>query len=300
VIRYSAEYVNRMTETAINPSSTADAEAGCPQRFPIAENLCPVLRNDWVNPEYKLLALAAGPVALAVRPGQFFHLACPSIGADEPLLRRPMSVYRIEPELREIQFLYKIQGSGTRGLASLAAGDKLDAFGPLGHGFDVPPGTRHVLLVARGVGLATLAPLARQAVAAGAATTAILSARRDELMMSQDYLRRSGAEVHAVTDDGGNSDVASVEALIRGIHAERPVDLLATCGSNRLLLLLQRLGKEHGIAGQVALEQHMGCALGMCYACVRPVRIAVDGDAVTYRRVCWDGPVFDLQEVVSW
>lgn len=289
-----------MVEAAINRSPAAELQGADPLRFPIAENLCPVLSNDWVNSEYKLLTVAAGPVALAARPGQFFHLACPPVGADEPLLRRPMSVYRIEPELREIQFLYKIEGSGTRGLASLVAGDKLDAFGPLGHGFDVPAEARHVLLLARGVGLATLAPLARQAIAVGAATTAILSARRDELLMSQDYLRQSGAKVHAVTDVARNSDAGSVEALIRAIHAERPIDLFATCGSNRLLFLLQRLGKELGIAGQVAIEQHMGCALGMCYACVKPVRVAAGSDVVTYRRVCWDGPVFDLQEVVSW
>ena len=39
------------------------------------------------------------------------------------------------------------------------------------------PETRHVLLVARGVGMATMAPLAESAQAAGARVTAILSAR---------------------------------------------------------------------------------------------------------------------------
>jgi dihydroorotate dehydrogenase electron transfer subunit len=36
----------------------------------------------------------------------------------------------------------------------------------------------------------------------------------------------------------------------------------------------------------------------MCFACVRAFR-AVDGKE-DYRRVCWDGPVFDLREALPW
>ena len=45
------------------------------------------------------------------------------------------------------------------------------------------------------------------------------------------------------------------------------------------------------------LAQQMACALGMCLCCVRPIRA---GDHVVHERVCWDGPVFDLQTVISW
>ena len=59
----------------------------------------------------------------------------------------------------------------------------------------------------------------------------------------------------------------------------------------------QRLSQEHGIPGQVALEQQMACGLGMCFCCVREFRVH---GTVVHRRVCWDGPVFDLLEAVSW
>ena len=269
-------------------------------RFAVRDVRAAVVSNHWVNGEYKLLVIEAGDAALAARPGQFFHLACPSTGADQPLLRRPMSIYRIDRAAAEVRFLYKVQGAGTRGLATLAPGDRLGALGPLGHGFELPSNTRHVLLLARGVGLATLAPLAAEAISRGAHVTGILSARRPDLVMSADELRDAGATVCPVTDDDGSSDVARLERRILDLHARMPIDFFATCGSNRLLLLLQRLGETLGVAGQVALEQHMGCALGMCYACVRPLRAAPGQTDLTYRRVCHDGPVFDLREALSW
>jgi len=266
--------------------------------LPAAENLCQVVHNVPVNAEYRHLVLEAPPAALTARPGQFFHLTCPPSGDDTPYLRRPMSVYRVDRAAGRIEFLYKVQGAGTRGLATLEPGGVLDAFGPVGVGFTLPPSCRHVLILARGVGLATMAPLAEQAIGAGAAVTAILSARSRELLMSEDYLRKVGARVLVVHDEDGSSAVARVEALVRQEHARQSFGLLTTCGSSRLLQLLQSLGTEWSVPGQVALEQQMGCALGMCFACVRPFRKQADSAETSYRRVCWDGPVFDLQETV--
>jgi len=282
-------------------ADTCAGETSCASRhFSIAENLCKVRSNNWVNAEYKHLILSAPPLALTARAGQFFHLACPPAGNDAAYLRRPMSVYRVVPEDKRVEFLYKVQGVGTRGLAHLEAGGTLDALGPLGQGFTLPDSSKHVLMLARGVGLATLAPLAELAIAAGARVTAVLSARSSTLVMSADYLTQVGANVHIVTEDESTSDVVQVEAKLRTLHGTNPFDFVATCGSNRLLSVMQRLCAEWCVPGQIALEQHMGCAIGACYACVRPFRESATSDQLTYRRVCWDGPVFDLQETTSW
>ena len=270
------------------------------QDYAVAEHSCRVISNDWVNGEYKLLIVDAPDGSLAARPGQFFHLACPPDNGRENYLRRPMSLHWVDQELRQLHFLYKVQGAGTRGLASLEPGFFLDAMGPVGRGFTLPQGTRHVLMVGRGVGLATLGPLAAHAIANGAKVTAILSARTEALVMADAKLRDVGADVICVTDYRGDSDVVSLEARIGAIHAEAPIDFFATCGSNRLLMLLQRIGGELGIPGEVALEQRMGCALGMCFACVQPFRCEQGSSKLTYRRVCWDGPVFNIQEAISW
>ena len=73
---------------------------------PAEESLCPVVSHDWVNAEYKHLVVDASPKALAVRPGQFFNLLCPSPDAGELWLRRPQSVYRIVRDRRRVEFLY--------------------------------------------------------------------------------------------------------------------------------------------------------------------------------------------------
>lgn len=266
--------------------------------FTIAENLCNVVSNDAMNSDYRLLVVDAPAIALAAEAGTFFHLACPTREDDRPLLRRPMSIYRIDRQRGQMSFLYKVTGIGTRGLATLGPGDTLDALGPLGRGFRIPDGAKHILLLARGVGLATLAPLAELATSRGVRATAVLSARSRESLMSEAYLQSVGARVITVTDSAGDSDVVALAARLRQIQASSPFDFVATCGSNRLLQLLQTLSVEWDVPGQVALEQNMGCALGMCFACVRAFR-AVDGKE-DYRRVCWDGPVFDLREALPW
>jgi len=88
-----------------------------------------------------------------------------------------------------------------------------------------------------------------------------------------------------------------VEAILVELIGDKRADAFFTCGSNRLLLLMQRLGEEHGVPGQVALEQQMACALGMCQCCVRPIRA---GDEIVHHRVCFEGPVFDLKAAISW
>ncbi len=66
------------------------------------------------------------------------------------------------------------------------------------------------MLVARGVGLATLAPLALEAKRLGRTLTAICSARSPKVLMSIDYFRDLGAEVITVTDTEGTSTMESV------------------------------------------------------------------------------------------
>ncbi len=259
----------------------------------VATLACRVVEHQWVNARYKYLRLSCpAPLARHTAAGQFFQLACPVSEAQAPFLRRPMSVYGIGPEDDRMEFLYHVKGIGTRALERLRAGDALTVTGPLGTGFAFSPDWKRVLLVARGVGLATMAPLVPLAARAGVAITAVLSARAPGDLMTQEFLRGAPASVHAVFDSDGSSAVERVEPLLRNLlEAERP-DMVYTCGSNRLLALLQRLGAH----GEVALEQQMACAMGVCLSCVRLFN--EEGEKV-FRRVCCEGPVFPLGAVAG-
>jgi dihydroorotate dehydrogenase electron transfer subunit len=109
-----------------------------------------VLSNDSVNPEYRHLVVRCGAIAAGAVAGQFFQLLCPHSDGAQPFLRRPMSLYGVDPARREVEFLYKIAGAGTRGLATLRADCAIDIMGPLGVGFTLDPKLRHVVAIGRG------------------------------------------------------------------------------------------------------------------------------------------------------
>jgi dihydroorotate dehydrogenase electron transfer subunit len=263
----------------------------------VGEFIGTVVSNDWVNPEYKRVVLKVHEHALKAYAGQMFHLLCPSPDGAEVWARRPMSVYRVDKAHSQVEFLYKTEGRGTRGMALLAPGDDFNITGPLGKGFKLQPDWKNIVVLGRGVGLATLAPLSQLAADSGVGITAILSARHPDVVMSRDLFEGLGASTITVVDSDGSSAVENVEKVLEGMIARGKADAFFTCGSNRLLKLMQRLGKKHNIPGQVAMEQIMVCGFGACYVCMRTFQI--DGQRVL-KRVCRDGPVFNMQEAVGW
>lgn len=253
----------------------------------VAAHRARVLESRPVGARYHLILADAANLSETVQAGQFCHLLCPGL-----YLRRPMSVWRAGPG-EPLGFLFRVAGQGTAALARLKPGDTLDAMGPLGTAFTLRPEWRRILLLARGVGLATLSLLARRAAARGLAVEAVLSAREPADLMEQEFTGGDAMVVHRVFDSDGSSAPEAVASLIAGSAA----DAVFTCGSDRLLRLAQRLAAARGIPGEAAIEQRMGCGLGMCFACVRRIRTP---DGVKDLRVCREGPVFDLQAVEEW
>ena len=269
--------------------------AATPWKASVVAELAEVVANDPVNVEYRHLVVGCSEAASEALPGQFFQLLCPQPAGEQPFLRRPMSLYGADPVKRQVEFLYKVTGAGTRGLDMIKVGGELDIMGPLGSGFTLDPKWKHIVAVGRGAGLATLAPLAKAAKANGTKVTAIFSARRPELLVSVDLFKSNGADVVPVTDSEQTSGPGNVERILRGLIAQGKCDAFFTCGSSRLMRVQQRLAIEFGLPGQVAMEQQMACGIGLCYCCVRDFNV---GGEIVNRRVCWDGPVFDLLEAL--
>ena len=265
--------------------------------FPSAECICNVVSNERVNVDYKLMVLDAPSTALKAKAGQFFQLLCQSADDHGLATRRPMSIYEVDFAAEQVKFLYKCVGQGTQGMALLKNGDSVNIAGPFGVGFSLEPYWKNVAVLGRGVGLATLAPISQLASEEGVGVTAVISARSPDLLMSEELFEKIGANIITVTDKGGTSSVKNLEILIEKLIDEGRIDAFFTCGSTRLLNLVKKLGLKHGIPGQVALEQIMACGLGPCYICVRTFE--VNGKQVL-RRVCKDGPVFDVQEAIGW
>src|ERR671915_552649 len=89
-----------------------------PQRL-VGEFIGTVVSNASVNEEYKHVVLKVHEHALKAYAGQMFHLLCPSPDGAEVWMRRPMSVYRVDKPAGQVEFLYKTEGRGTRGMKTL-------------------------------------------------------------------------------------------------------------------------------------------------------------------------------------
>lgn len=264
----------------------------------VASHSCEVVEHRWVNDRYKYLKLSStSDLARITKPGQFYQLKCPTAGGEQPFLLRPMSVYGVGPADGDIEFLYNVTGVGTRALATLKVADGMELVGPLGNTFVMRPEFERIMVVARGVGLATMAPLLKAASQAGIAITAVMSARAPKDLMREEFLRGVDADVHCVFDSDGSSSVGNVEVLVRQVLDASHHDAVYTCGSHRLLMLLQKVLKDDpSMLGEVAMEQRMACGMGVCLSCVR--LFDNDGDK-QFLRVCREGPVFSIRHVVG-
>ncbi|UOQ48928.1 dihydroorotate dehydrogenase electron transfer subunit [Gracilibacillus caseinilyticus] len=251
-----------------------------------------VLSNKQVSNRYWHMVVDISELNIDVDPGQFFQVRC----ADTyfPFLRRPLSVYRINEDT--IEFLYLVKGQGTSAMTKIQAGQSLDMMGPVGEGFSLDPSAGNILLVARGVGVATLAAVAQAACRQQVKCYAIMSARSRDDLLAIEFLEDYGAEVFIVTEEEGTSDVENVKRIIKeDICATTVIDAIYTCGSRRLSKLSQSIANELHIPGEIALEEHMGCGMGACFSCVCDIR---EGDTTKSVRVCTEGPVFPLHKVV--
>jgi dihydroorotate dehydrogenase electron transfer subunit len=239
---------------------------------------------------YRLLRLHAPRIAAKTLPGQFVMLTIAHEGQPAPVLPRPMAIYRTDTNAGTVDILYGVVGSGTARLVEFRVGEHMTIVGPLGRWFEIAPGVGSVLLIGRGIGTCSLTMLAQHARSRRVQVTAVASARHPDALIGTDQYRRAGVRViHEVTDKDATSDL---EALYLALTVEldnSPPELIATCGSTRLIGLAERLaGRWAGARVQVSIEAHMACGLGYCHGCASGARSEGEESPL----ICKDGPVF--------
>ena len=114
--------------------------------------------NRKLHKTHNLLTISPLSPIPRFEPGQFLM-----IGLDrgcDPLLRRPFSVLRAGPNGHQI--LYRIRGKGTMILSALQEGSTVDVIGPVGNQYPLPAQGMTPLLVAGGIGIASLFSLAER------------------------------------------------------------------------------------------------------------------------------------------
>jgi dihydroorotate dehydrogenase electron transfer subunit len=243
-----------------------------------------------------VLRISAPGIAGQARAGQFVHVR-PGPSFD-PLLRRPYSFNRIDRASGEIELIVKALGAGGDWIASRRLGDHLDLLGPLGSSFVIQRSTRNLLLVAGGTGIAPMRVLAEQE-SARRNVTLLMGGRSVAHLWPSDRLPPS-VEYVTTTEDGSFGIKGRVTDAI--LPLLEWADQACACGPWPMLAALGGLRYEADRAAatypgraallemQIAVEQHMGCAMGVCRACVI---VTEQGNA----RVCREGPVLALGDV---
>lgn len=247
------------------------------------------------------LVLQAPYIATRARPGHFIQVDVRAGRlAWDPFLRRPFSLYRIEPQEGRVSVVYRPSGRGTGALAAVAAGEPVEVLGPLGRSFPEPlrPGIvpqSPLLLVGEGHGVLVLACAARWAASAGRAVHLVAGARTADGLAAREQLASLGVPVHLMTEDQSLGEPGSLVEAVPGWLARVQAAEVWASGSVALLAAVQRLCRQAGIAAYLNVERPMACGFGVCMGCSVP-RAGPFGRG--YWHACVDGPIFHAEEVV--
>ena len=261
-----------------------------------------VLENRLLAPAHFKLTLRAPQIAPRVEAGQFIQIRCTI--EDDPLLPRPMSVYRADGERMEI--LYEVVGRGTALLAEAKRGDALDIYGPLGRPFWKVPEAKKIFLIGGGIGLAPFYALAEAFLKEKSEITVLFGTRTRSRVVCEDEFKKLGVGFEVSTDDGSYGFRGRVTELLEkkllGLPPKPPVALYA-CGPNVMMREACRIALLHNMPCQVSLDEPMACGFGICFGCaVKIRRQATSGKQqegeFTYKLACKDGPVFEAREVL--
>lgn len=245
-----------------------------------------VADNEIIMPATHVLTLEAARAAHNASPGQFLHIRCSDDSS--PLLRRPMSIYRTEGS--NLQLMIRDVGPGSAWLVRREPGDQLDCIGPQGHGFRLTPQHRSLLLVGGGYGVAPLVGLAERALGRGASVVLAVGAATSAHVFPARLLPAE-VEYLVATDDGSAGHHGFVTELVPDRLAW--ADVVYACGPVPMMAALARLMRERAPSkpGRVAMEERMGCSMGVCLGCVVETSKGP-------QRVCTEGPVFDIRQIV--
>lgn len=259
-----------------------------------------IIDRKEIAPGIVCIGFDASKLVDVTKPGQFVMVVPPGGEAAATAL----GIYEAQGSRASILFF--VVGPRTQELGALRVGDRIEVFGPLGNGFTLPRDAKDVVIVAGGVGIASVLLPAQVALRAGARVRLLYGARTSTMLVERDRFAREGCEVLVATDDGSDGHHGYVSALLEQLS--KLPDLVLACGPSPMLRAVARIAQERNLPTQLSLEETFACGVGGCWGCVVPlVRTSAQapgfppadrgGSDVVYARICKEGPVFWAHEL---
>jgi dihydroorotate dehydrogenase electron transfer subunit len=230
-------------------------------------------------------------VKAMTNPGQFVHVKIAK--GIEPLLRRPISICNVDLEQANLTMLYRADGKGTTILSQRVEGELVDIIGPLGTGFPVEEASAGevAILVGGGIGVPPLYYLSQQLKARGVKVVHVLGFASKKDVFYEEAFAKLG-DTYIATVDGTHGTKGFVTTVIE--EKNLSFDILYSCGPLLMLKALEdRFSDKRAF---ISLEERMGCGIGACLACV--CHLQNDPTGTSYKKICTDGPVFPIGEVI--
>lgn len=219
-------------------------------------------------------------------PGQFVNLSVGNF--DGVLLRRPISVYKFNAAESTFEIIFEVKGKGTTFLSRLKGGN-IPATLFLGNGFELGANVKKVALIGGGLGCPPLYSVIEKYKASGVKFYTYLGFSSESKAICVDDFSKASEKLTVTTDDGSLGEKNFItNAFKKDIFAVNP-DVVLACGPTPMFKALKALNT--GIPTFISTEARMGCGIGACYVCTCAT---LTGN----RRVCTDGPVFNLKEVI--
>lgn len=254
-----------------------------------------VISNSKCGIDLYEMVLRAPQISSAAKPAQFVHVELPTMQAN--ILRRPFSLLDVDSQMGTVSILYQVVGEGTYEMSKWQPGYLTTMIGPVGNSWSCPDGAKHALLIGGGVGSAPLFMLYKQLIEQEIEVDVVLGAStKDAHVCHSKYSGVAGISPFCATDDGSFGTqgfcTVCVEALLEEVANEQrdPYDYAAICGPKPMMRAAAKLTSNAKIPTQVSLEKRMACGIGACLSCVCDT---TDGK----KRVCVDGPVFNVEEL---
>ncbi len=217
----------------------------------------------------------AGDMGFVENPGQFVNIQLEGL-----YLRRPISI--CDWDDRTMTLIYKVVGRGTRQMAAMAPGHKLDLLTGLGNGFSMEEAGEHSLVIGGGVGVPPLYGLCKRLVQQGKRVSAVLGFGKQEQVFYQKEFEELGCPVYLATEDGS----LGTKGFVTDVMAQLDYDYYFACGPMPMLRAVHAMGRQ----GQLSFEERMGCGFGACMGCSCETLVGT-------KRICVDGPVMRSEEV---
>lgn len=286
-----------------------------------------VASNEHISDHHVLLKLTSKQPLPEMMPGQFVNIHVED--SPKTFLRRPISINFVDVFRNELWLLVAAVGEGTKHMAKLKVGDRLNCLFPLGNGFSDLAAIKSTICHDAADGSAV--KISSDAAASSSCENPDSSCEKTDdshrlrvllvgggvgvapVLYQGAEIKRQGGEpifllgarsakdlleldlfnkfgkVYITTEDASAGEKGFVTN--HSVLQSEHFDFIQTCGPTPMMKAVARFAKEKNIPCEVSLENMMACGLGACLCCVEKT---IDGNLC----VCKEGPVFNIKKLL--